>query len=378
MKSFHPWLVVKRLASGTALIAASLAITLLALEIGLRLWDGVAIFSMLNFVGLELDKLHRPGAAGGVDYDAYVGWTQAANLSTANFTTGEHGARMPSTKIVPLQRGAILMVGNSFGAGAEVSDAELWPAQLERRLGTQVINAAVGGYGFDQIILRAEMLLPLLKPRMLLVQTRLEYGNSVDRMSVAGGTPKPFFKIEDGKLALHNEPVPRIASSSHDLGWQRSVFGRSYLVQYAMTRLDLLQWWVTAMRIKYELSPSEALDVGCLLMRRLAEIRDRDGIRVGLVLQYSGPDGIENTLGWEHDRARLLDCAKHEGLEIVDTLYPLKAVRENRDLAAYQQLWVMHDNNRIYGHPSTEGNRLTANAIMQQLFPPGGIEAKSN
>ena len=29
----------------------------------------------------------------------------------------------------------------------------------------------------------------------------------------------------------------------------------------------------------------------------------------------------------------------------------------------------MHDNNRIYGHPSTEGNRLTANAIMQQLFP---------
>lgn len=125
MKSFHPWLVVKRLASGTALIAASLAITLLALEIGLRLWDGVAIFSMLNFVGLELDKLHRPGAAGGVDYDAYVGWTQAANLSTANFTTGEHGARMPSTKIVPLQRGAILMVGNSFGAGAEVSDARV-------------------------------------------------------------------------------------------------------------------------------------------------------------------------------------------------------------------------------------------------------------
>ena len=91
-----------------------------------------------------------------------------------------------------------------------------------------------------------------------------------------------------------------------------------------MTRLDLLQWWVSSssMRIKWELSTDEAMDVGCLFMRRLAGSAIARWYSGGFGLQYSGPDGIETTLGWEHDRAHLLSCAEHEGLEIVDTLYP--------------------------------------------------------
>jgi hypothetical protein len=36
-------------------------------------------------------------------------------------------------------------------------------------------------------------------------------------------------------------------------------------------------------------------------------------------------------------------------------------------LASYQRLWVMHDNNRLYGHMSAEGNRLVANLVARQL-----------
>jgi hypothetical protein len=260
------------------------------------------------------------------------------------------------------------MVGDSFGAGGEVADAESWPSRLEQTLGIQVINAAVGGYGLDQMVLRAEMLLPLLKPRVLVLQSRLEYGNSGDRMSVAGGTPKPHYTVGSGELVLHNQPVPRIASSTHDLGWKRAVFGRFYLVQYVMTRLDLLQWWVTSMRIKYELSESEALDVGCLLMRRLADIRDRQGIRAALIIQYSALEVADQPAAWERAHDQVRACARKEGLEIVDTRDALRKVYDSGDSAAYQRLWVMHDNDRVYGHPSAAGNRMVADLVFQKLF----------
>jgi hypothetical protein len=38
------------------------------------------------------------------------------------------------------------------------------------------------------------------------------------------------------------------------------------------------------------------------------------------------------------------------------------------DLAAYQRLWKMHDNNRVYGHMSAEGNRMIADLIAHQFF----------
>jgi hypothetical protein len=381
IKDHHVWHAFGRLASGAALVAISFALTLVALEAGLRLWDGVPIFSGYNFIGLELDKLHKPGASTGLDYDPSLGWVPTPNsvIDTPPaplITFGQYGVRMPSSRVVPLQQRAILVVGDSFGAGGEVADDESWPAQLERLTGTQIINAAVGGYGLDQIVLRAEMLLPLLHPRMLLVQSRLEYGNSVDRMAVSGGTPKPYFRIKDDKLVLQNHPVPRIASSSHDLGWQRSLFGHSYLVHYTMRRLDLLQWWVTSMRNTYELSEGEALDVGCLLMRRLADIRDR-GTRVVLVVQYSALEVTEQSAPWESNHAHVIACARNQGLEIIDTRNALRAVYAQGD-PAYQRLWVMHDNNRVYGHPSAEGNRLVAGTIFQQMLTTETTASSAN
>lgn len=366
MSRFLPSLrsFVRRLAVGTGLTLASLGVSLLVLEVSLRLLDGVPVFSTENFVGAALDQVHGKGML----YDPRIGWLPASNLQTGQFTTGQYGVRMSSSKIVPLQQGAILMVGDSFGAGAGVPDADAWPAMVEHSIGSQVIDAAVGGYGFDQIVMRAEMLLPLLKPRMLLVQARLEYGNSVNRMSVAGGPPKPYYTVENDQLILHNVPVPKVASSSHDLGWERAIFGHSYIVQYVMTRLNLLQWWVTSMRIKWELSESEGVDVSCLLMRRLADVRDREGIRVALVIQYSALEAIEDPLHWESDRARTLGCAKHQGLQIVDTLEALRSVYKNAGEAAYQRLWQMTDNNRVYGHMSAEGDRLIADIVLKELF----------
>ena len=66
-------------------------------------------------------------------------------------------------------RPTILAVGDSCTYGDEVSDNETWPAYLEAEMGTRVWNAGVFGYGLDQAVLRAEVLLPKLKPDILIV-----------------------------------------------------------------------------------------------------------------------------------------------------------------------------------------------------------------
>jgi len=372
------WHSFCRLALPGGLVIVSLFICLIVLEIALRRWDEVPVFSTQNFVARPLDQVHNTGN----EFDARVGWVTAPNLKAhdylgQSFTTGQYGARMSSTEIVPLQSGSILMVGDSFAAGSEVGDADSWPAQLERLAGVNIVNAAVGGYGLDQIVLRAEMLVPLLKPRMLLLQTRLEYGISVGRMSVASGAPKPYFTVRNGELALHNDPVPTVAPNLANIGWLRSIFGHSYFIKYVMTRLNLLQWWGDPGSNRFELTPDEAVQVGCLLMRRMAEIGTRNNIPVALILQYSGLEPMEQPLHWEHDRDRLLSCAHDQPLEVVDTLEALKSAYQNGDLASYQRLWMMQDHNRVYGHMSVEGNRLIATLIAKQLSSNFGNRAQN-
>ncbi len=118
------WHFICRLAVPTGLAISSVAICLIVLEIALRLWDGVPVFSTQNFVAAALDQVHGHGI---VDYDARLGWVQTPGVERPNLkmTTGEYGVRMSSAKIVPLPPGAVLLVGDSFAAGSEVSDAEV-------------------------------------------------------------------------------------------------------------------------------------------------------------------------------------------------------------------------------------------------------------
>jgi hypothetical protein len=362
------------------LIFCSVALALMGLEVGLRIWDGQPLVPTVNFVDLEVNSLINPRSTM-ARFDERLGWVHVANRRTAGdnvYTFGEDGIRLSALHKEPVQPGAILVVGDSFGAGSEVDDDDTWPAQLENKVGTRVLNAAVGGYGIDQSVLRAEDLLPRLKPKMLIVQTNLAYGISSNRMSTAGGAPKPYFMVEDGKLRLKNEPVPHGVSANVNIGLWRSVLGYSYVVHYTMTRLNLLQWWVSpAVPTNYVMSKEEADKVSCLLIGRLRELRNSYNIPIALVFQHGALDGLEATLGyWEADRVVITRCAEQEHVPVVDIHQALHAVFQEGGTTAYQQLWVMHDGGRTYGHMSAKGNELVASLVFRQLFAPEVSEAK--
>src|SRR5579862_9761990 len=58
----------------------------------------------------------------------------------------------------------ILAIGDSFTEGYLVGNDETWAANLQRITGRPVLNGGVRSYGIDQIVLRAERLVPRLNP----------------------------------------------------------------------------------------------------------------------------------------------------------------------------------------------------------------------
>ena len=127
---------------------ASCFLTLAILEFALRLWDH-QLLTTRNFVLDELALLHSQYP---VQFDASLGWTPKANAigtaemwgTTVGITILPDGTRSNgSQRATANAHPVIVAVGDSFTFGDEVSDSETWPAWLERKLGSPVINGGV-------------------------------------------------------------------------------------------------------------------------------------------------------------------------------------------------------------------------------------------
>jgi len=102
---------------------------------------------------------------------------------------------------------AVLAVGDSYTFGEEVGDGDAWPAQLQRLSGLRVLNGGVSGYGFDQIVLRAEQLADRHEPTIIIVGFIADDIRRTE-MRRLWGQDKPWFAIEGNQLVLRGSPVP--------------------------------------------------------------------------------------------------------------------------------------------------------------------------
>src|SRR5262249_8594078 len=136
------------------LLLVSLLFSLLLIEVGYRLAKGLPLFRLANWrieqvvmVNLaELKAIPDPGLGR---------TTKAFNVQAdGHYPTSDHGVRKNFDEPT-IRTGAALAVGDSFPEGWEVKDHETWPAVLEKLTSLPVVNAATGGYGADQTILRA-------------------------------------------------------------------------------------------------------------------------------------------------------------------------------------------------------------------------------
>lgn len=334
-----------------ALVLLSVLVGLGVLEVGLRAWTWSWLFAWPNFV-LEARTVLAERDVGRYVHDERLGYVPRAGHVQPGVTIEAHGLR--NTGAPPAGTPApILTVGDSFTFGDEVSDLETWPAQLQRLTGRPVLNAGVSGYGFDQIVLRAEALAPFYRPAAIVVAFIADDIRRTE-MRRLWSADKPHFDLANGKPELRNVPVPPRAEARTTMDfWQRTL-GYSFLVDFVMRRLDLLHdWYGDHVRVH---PPGTGERIACQLTTRLAELQKTSGAPVLVVAEY-------DPVVWDHPKftaeqrrvtAGLLACARKNGLATLDSYDAMAATGQPRQLYV---LW----------HMNASGNALIARLVAGAL-----------
>jgi hypothetical protein len=346
-----------------ALVGASLLFSLVFIEVGYRIAAGLPVF---KFADWRVDRvvMDRLGEFKAIP-DPVLGWTSKSwNRHEHGYTTIEHGIRQNFGETT-VRTGAVLAVGDSFTEGWEVKDHESWPAYLEKRIGMPVVNAGIGAYGTDQIVLRAEQLLPIVRPKILIVgfleEDIIRAGHSIF------GAPKPYFTLENGALRYHPpEPLePRRPSSQlASLAFKaRDVLAYSAAADYVLARLNPNYWYSAGARDEYRKVDIDPAEITCALLRRLKAQTDRDGIRVLLFMQHHAPQIIDADRPSANAR-RVVACAAAAGIRAVDQFASLRAIERARPNSMPE--YYVHGGD-LFGHMTAKGNEHAAKLLALAL-----------
>lgn len=356
----HIKIKFKQVLLNTLLVFLSINLTLVTAELAWRIFKNYPIFS-LQYLPEKSSYSQRMGT---VIYDSDLGWVMSDaliyNAPNNKITTTKYGIRKNSDYTMVLE-GSILAVGDSFTHGSEVNDDQSWPAILERQLGTTVLNAGVGGYGVDQIYLRAEKLIELLKPKMLIFGILDQ--DILRNQYTSFGAPKPFFTINNfNELELRNHPVPKISND------KKFIFNPLYYLGYSNFFIDNFSTSfpkVNQLLIKQEFKEEykNGVEVTCALLKKMSEKVNQIKIPMIVVFQYGGGFFASKNPRPAMDEA-VISCINKLSIPLVDEFEALTLAEKNGVLEDY---YVMHKNPKAFGHMSEKGNNLIANLIKNKI-----------
>ncbi|MFO1162521.1 MAG: GDSL-type esterase/lipase family protein [Reyranellaceae bacterium] len=329
------------LRSGLALTAATIVLCLLAGELITRLADpGVSLWDWPCYA-VEAPK-PAPGETQ-FAYDPTLGWAPIPGSSGTmlgvplSFT--EQGTREQNRDRPQAARPLIIAFGDSMTEGYGVGNDETWPAHLERLLGVRVLNAGVRGYGLDQIVLRAEHMIPALEPSAV-VLAFIADDISRTALSVRDAKGKPYFVPDGEGLALRNVPVQG-AGRSWITTVTRHILGYSHLFDRIVNGLGVQQLWYGS-EVATE---ADSFVVSCRLMHRLAAVVKRQRAKALVVaLPEQGVFLDAKAAAGQHEAlTQVLGCASKAGLATLDILEAFQKENVGRDIDAYYTMMHFSD-----------------------------------
>jgi hypothetical protein len=347
-------------AANGALLLVSLVASLVLVEIGYRVAAGLPVLKLVNW---RTDAVSTNWLGERAAYDPVIGWSLKPWTNIDGYQTIDHGIRRNFGESV-VRTGAVLAVGDSFTEGWEVDDDASWPAVLETSTGVPVVNAGVGGYATDQVVMRAEQLLPIVKPKLLVVGF-LQSDIYRSGYSIFGA-PKPWFTIENEALRYHPpEPLePRtpgmLTSAAYGL---RDGLGYFSIADYLLARLDPDYWYGEGSQVHYHKADTDEVAVTCRLLGRLKAQADRDGIRTLLFMQYYAGIVLEADKP-PRDAQRVMACAQEMGIRVLDQFAPLRRLLTAAPRAADE--YYMRSG-ETYSHMSAKGNQHAAQLLAAAL-----------
>ncbi len=343
------------LAGGLALSFVTIVVCLLVGEAVIRLVDPSA--SLWRYPNYIRETARHPVQERQLTYDSTLGWSPIPGVSGTlmgkPFSVSREGTRDHNLGAPSATGPLILAFGDSFTEGFGVGNDDTWPANLERVTGRRVLNAGVRGYGIDQMVLRAERLVPRLKPKTI-VLAFIADDISRTALSVRDSKGKPYFVPAGAGLELRNVPV-QTALSAPWLSTARDVLGYSRLMDFIMTRLGATELWYG----EVVSTGADANIVACRLMDRLAVLVRSEGIRALVIALPQYPGWLDSTeAAVERDAVtRVLSCAAKAGLPTLDSFAPFESEGVARNVESYY----------VQFHLTARGNALAARSIAAAL-----------
>jgi hypothetical protein len=335
-------------------VLGSILLCLVLLELGFRLARGPQwLVEWPNLVREERVST-RADVNPRASFDPVLGFVGKPNFEAPGFHYDAKGfRRTPAPAGTILKEPPILAVGGSYTVGDEVADEETYPAQLQALIDRRVINGGMSGYGFDQIVLRAEIVAAQERPAAIV----LGFGADNLRrseMSRVWGVEKPYFELVGGNLVLRNVPVPPSPDPATTLDFWQRLFGRSVLVDFVLRRLLLqYEWSLDHVRV---LPRGEGARLACPLAKRLV------GLNLPVIMVAEYDPYLWTDPPYMHEQKLLtesvLHCAADSGIVVVDPFPEIdKSMRSfGRD--------VLY---RKGEHPSPAGQALTARLVAEAL-----------
>jgi hypothetical protein len=350
--------------ANVALALVSVLFTLVLVEAGYRIAAGLPVLKLADW-RTEHVMMSAMSELKAIT-DPVLGWTTRPwSYHPDGYTTIEHGVRQNFDERT-IRTGAVLAVGDSFTEGWEVKDAESWPAFLEKLTEVPVVNAGVGSYGADQTVLRAEQLLAIVKPKILIL------GFHEIAITRAGysvyGAPKPYFDLVNGALRYHAPPSietrPQGSATSSLVYGFRDALGYSAAADYVLARLARDFWYATGTDWDYRYAGNGETEIVCALLRRLKARTEPDGIQMLLFTQYYATVVIGQERATRNIR-RVSECARTAGIRVVDQLPSLREIERARP-NSMSDYYNMHGG-ELYGHMTAKGNEHAANLLAPAI-----------
>ena len=344
------------MAGRLALLVGSILFSLVVLELGVRVARGGDwLVHWPNLVVQARNASWASGSGSRAVHDPRLGFVGRPGYrsSDGDLSYDARSLRItPAPDGVPLAEPPLLVVGDSFAHGDEVRDAESWPARLQALVRRRVVNAAMSGYGIDQMVLRAEIVAAEVKPAAIVMSFIADDVRRAE-MKRVWGAEKPYVELVNGRLEERNVPVPPPPDPASTLDvWQR-LFGWSVLLDTVLEALGWrYEWTVDYARV---LPRGEGERLACPLFTRLAAI----GVPVLVVAEYDPyhwQDEAWRAVTRRTDDA-VLTCASAAGLATLDLFETIdEGVRRQGLRTIYRR-----------AHPAPPGTELAARRIAAEL-----------
>ena len=314
-----------------------------------------------RFAGLKVRKIDRATNIGFTRFDKLLGYVPREGFSATMNAAGWHGKvtirkdgfRSNGSEPLPLPAD-VLVVGDSFTFGDNVSDNETWPACLERKLGQGVDNGGVFGYGTAQALRRASLKLAEKSYTTLVLSTLVDpydWNFGRDRLSYRQGFPKPAVIYTKNGIEWAAVPDPNTLGSKFNPLQHEALY---FVYERSEILAEMLNWFNIVGDQLTTVHPNAAdeNEIVDWTLRKFSKLEIKNKM---LLLQYSRLGGLDTTEVAEK-RKLILGIANELSLKVIDTSHVLRNAKEN-------ELWY-HDN----GHHTPLGNERVCSYLFEQGF----------